>query len=81
MGYLYSMTERARILIEQAKLLSAEEREEIIEALLVSFGELPQASVDVSWRLEIDRRLSAIERGDEPTEDFETALAELRASK
>jgi putative addiction module component (TIGR02574 family) len=75
------MTERGRILIEQAKLLSAEEREEIIEALLVSFGELSPASNDAVWKLEIDRRLSAIGRGEEQTEDFETALADLRADK
>ena len=75
------MTERARILIEQAKLLSAEEREEIIEALLVSFGESLPDGIDDAWKLEIDRRLSAIEHGEDEAEDFDTALAELRANK
>ena len=75
------MTERARILIEQAKLLSAEEREEIIEALLVTFGKDAQTDDDHGWKAETARRLSAIDRGEELTEDFETAMVGLRSDK
>jgi hypothetical protein len=32
------MSERARIIVEQAKLLSAEEQEEVMEDLLSDFG-------------------------------------------
>ena len=69
------MTERARILIEQAKLLSAEEREQILDALLASVH--GDRGLGDGLESEVERRLAAIDAGEEPTEDLETALAEL----
>jgi hypothetical protein len=75
------MTERARILIEQAMLLSPGEQEEVMEALLVAFGRDAPVATDATWKVEVERRLAAIERGEEATEDFETALAELQGKR
>jgi putative addiction module component (TIGR02574 family) len=75
------MTERARILIQQAKLLSRSEREEVVEALLTTFGTDTPATSDATWKAEVERRLAAIDRGEEATEDFETALGELQGKQ
>jgi hypothetical protein len=59
--------------------LSEAERDEIVEALLASSDDEPSADIDSPWKREIDRRLPGIELRADPTEYFETALAELLA--
>jgi putative addiction module component (TIGR02574 family) len=75
------MTERARILIAQAKLLSPSEQEQVVEALLTAFGTDVPATTDATWKAEVERRLTAIDRGEEATQDFETALEELQSKQ
>ncbi len=72
------MTSDAKNLIEKAKALPAEDREDILEALLVSLRREPSADADQAWRDLIDARLTALERGDVETFDFDEAVATLR---
>ena len=72
------MTSEAKILIEKAKALPAEDREDILEALLVSLCREPAPDADEAWRNLIDERLAALERGDVETFDFDEAVAKLR---
>ena len=71
------MTERVRILIEQAKQLTPEERADVLAALLALQEELPRHLVDDAWRQEVRRRLDAVEAG-EPTYDAFEAIDEIR---
>lgn len=72
------MTSEAKILIEKAKALPAADREDILEALLVSLRREPSADADQAWRDLIDARLTALERGDVETFDFDVTVATLR---
>jgi putative addiction module component (TIGR02574 family) len=72
------MTSEAKILIEKAKSLPVSDREDILEAILVSLQREPSSDVDQAWRDVIDERLAALEGGAAETVDFDAAVAQLR---
>ena len=77
--YNSNMTSEAKILIEKAKSLPASDREDILEAILVSLHREPSTNADEAWRGLIDERLAALESGDIETFDFDDVAAKLRS--
>jgi len=63
---------------EQASRLSDTERAELALALIESLDGPADADVDESWRLEIDRRIGQIERGEVQLIPGEEVFARLR---
>jgi putative addiction module component (TIGR02574 family) len=57
------MTDKTKILIEEARKLSSEERIELVEAIMTSLGE-PDADIDAAWATEVEDRIAAHERGE-----------------
>ena len=72
------MTNETKLIIEKARTLSAAEREDIFEALLVSLHHDPSGETDKAWRALIDERLGQIEGHGGETIDFDEAVRELR---
>jgi putative addiction module component (TIGR02574 family) len=72
------MTERARMLIEQARALTPEQREDIAEALIDSIAEETQAEIDAAWVAEGERRWAEFKRSGERGLDPFEAIAEMR---
>ncbi len=62
---------------EQAKALSAEDRAKLAEAMLESLH-APVSEVEAAWAEEIERRVSAFDRGEIPTYAAEDVFAEAR---
>jgi putative addiction module component (TIGR02574 family) len=48
----------------KARLLSAEERAQLVDALLESLRGEKIAEIEAAWAVEIERRVSAYERGE-----------------
>ena len=72
------MTNESKLIVEKARSLSAAEREEILEALLVGLRQESATEVDQAWRDLIDERLEALARGEDYSVDFDEAVSELR---
>ncbi len=72
------MTNEAKSIIEKVRNLPVSEREVILEAVLASLREEPSAEVDEAWRIVIDERMAAYERGEIEAVDFEDAFNALR---
>jgi len=62
----------------EALKLSSEERALLADHLLASLH--AGSEVDDAWHVEVERRLQAIERGDEPLVPVSEALARVRRS-
>lgn len=71
------MNTRVEAVVEQAKVLSAEERVALLDALseLVS---PPDAQWQEAWARECEDRLAAYEQGRIEVEDFDVVMARLR---
>ena len=72
------MTNETKMIIEKASAPSPAEREDILEALLVSLHSDPPGETDQAWRDLIDERLEEFSRGSKETFDFNDAVQELR---
>ena len=59
------MSDTAKILIDQALELPAQERAVVAEQILLSLDK-PDAELDVIWASEAESRLSAYKSGQEP---------------
>lgn len=70
------MTAAVKAVLEQAKRLSPDERAEL-RAELDALDESPEWVA--AWKAELDRRWAAYERGEEPGEPADDAIAEVRA--
>lgn len=68
------MSEKAKILIAEARRLSADERLEIADAILASLAETASEH-EAEWLEEAKDRLAAYERGVLGSLDFDAALA------
>jgi putative addiction module component (TIGR02574 family) len=68
------MNKRTQAIIEEAELLSAEERIEMIEKLLASLDR-PDADIVRAWTIEAERRLDAYLNGSITARDAHTVLA------
>lgn len=63
-------------LAAKAAALAPEDRSRLIDLLLVSLHEGPLADVEAAWDEEVERRLSAHDRGEIQSLDGEQVLAE-----
>lgn len=61
-----------------ARLLSAEERAQLVDALLESLREEKIAEVEAAWAVEIERRVAAYERGEAKLVPAEEVFAKAR---
>ena len=71
------MSTRVEAMVEQAKVLTSEERVALLDAL----GELvspPNAQWQADWAKECEDRLAAYEEGKIQGEDFDVVMARLR---
>jgi putative addiction module component (TIGR02574 family) len=62
----------------EARLLSAEERAQLADALLESLRGEKIAEVEAAWAVEIERRVSAYERGEAKLVPAEEVFAKAR---
>lgn len=62
----------------EARLLSAEERAQLADALLESLRGEKIAEVEAAWAVEIERRVSAYERGEARLVPAEEVFAKAR---
>lgn len=62
---------------EQARGLSAEERARLAESMLESLH-APVSEVEAAWTEEIERRVTAFDRGEIPSYPAEDVFAEAR---
>jgi predicted restriction endonuclease len=67
------MTERATLLIEEARKLTSDERREIADALIKSLDS-SEALVEQAWLDEAKLRLAAYRRGEIAARDFDEVL-------
>ncbi len=67
------MTDKAKILIAEARNLSPEERIEIAEAMMASLD--PPDADDRAWLAEAKDRLAAYRQGELGARDFDDVLA------
>ena len=63
----------------EARLLSAEERSQLVDALLESLREGKIAEVEAAWEVEIERRVAAYERGETKLVPAKEVFAKARA--
>jgi len=63
-------------LAAKAAALAPEDRSRLIDLLLVSLHERPLSDVEAAWDEEVERRLSAHDRGEIQSLDGEQVLAE-----
>ncbi len=73
------MTERVRILTEQALALPASERERLCEALLISLQGSVNEEDEAALREEVQRRREAYKSGELSARPFEEILEERLA--
>jgi hypothetical protein len=77
------MNERVRMIVEQARQLSPEERREMFDWLDVEFAtersDGTPEEIERAWLEEIRRRIDQSERGETTPIDLEEALARARA--
>ena len=71
------MNERVKRISEQAKALSPEELEELVDELLLSLPET-DPEVENAWAEEAERRYAAVRRGEVETIDADEVFAGIR---
>ena len=72
------MTDKFKVVLEEALKLTANERAEVAEQLIASLDEVPDTDVEQAWQEEVRRRLQQVERGEVELIDSDTVMAELR---
>ena len=65
-------------LLDQARKLSPEARNALIDALH-DISAPPDAAWEAAWIRECEDRMTAIDRGEMPTYDFDEVMAQARA--
>jgi putative addiction module component (TIGR02574 family) len=75
------MTDKSKVVLEEALKLTANERAEVAERLIASLDEVPDADVEQAWQEEVQRRLQQIDRGEVRTIPWEEVQRQLRHGK
>lgn len=65
-------------LAQRGRALDAKDRERLVDLLLESLTESPDAEVEEAWRLEVRSRMTAYERGEAVLHDVEDVMAEAK---
>ena len=73
-----AMTETAKTLSERARMLSPEDRIELVDDILASLNE-PDPNIDRLWAKEAEERLAAYRRGEIKAVPLQEVLAKYRA--
>jgi hypothetical protein len=72
------MNERVRKLTEEIRKLSPEEQADLMDELLILTHGMPLPRSEKAWAEEIDRRITAVQRGNAPTLDARTVLRKYK---
>lgn len=72
------MTDKSKVVLQEALKLTANERAEVAEQLIASLDEVPDTDVEQAWQEEVQRRLQQIERGEVKTIPWEEVQRRLR---
>ena len=75
------MSTRSAHILEEALALPPQERAELVDQILASFGTAPDQAMLKKWGEEAESRLDAIERGDLPTIPADQVFAKYRTRK
>ena len=73
------MPDNVADLVVRGKQLPREERERLVDELLESLNEPASSELDAAWAVEIERRLSAYDRGEVRAVSAEEVFAKARA--
>ena len=73
------MSDTAAELALRGKQLPREEREQLVDELLASLNEPAVAALDAAWAAEVERRLSAYDRGEVQALAADDVFAKARA--
>lgn len=73
------MSDTAAELALRGKQLPREEREQLVDELLASLNEPAVAALDAAWAAEVERRLSAYDRGEVQALAADNVFAKARA--
>ena len=65
-------------LAQRGRALTAQDRERLVDLLLDSLEDAPDAQIEEAWRVEIRRRVAAYERGDAVLFDADEVMAEAK---
>lgn len=72
------MSDKSKVVLEEALKLTVNERAEVAEQLIASLDEVPDTDVELAWQEEIQRRLQQIDRGEVKTIPWEEVQRRLR---
>ena len=75
------MNDRVRTILDQARQLTAKERQELLDWFEVEFasdGEGTPAEIEAAWLDEVERRIEAAERDGTTFIDFDEAMRRAR---
>ena len=72
------MADVLKELEQKVKALTPEERARLAEVLLESLQDAPIAEIEAAWKLEIEQRVAAYDRGELRTISAEDVFAEAR---
>ncbi len=65
-------------LAQRGRALTAQDHERLVDLLLDSLEDAPDAQIEEAWRVEIRRRVAAYERGDTVLFDADEVMAEAK---
>ncbi len=72
------MSDKSKVVLEEALKLTVNERAEVAEQLIASLDEAPDTDAEQAWQEEIQRRLQQIDRGEVKTIPWEEVQRRLR---
>jgi len=77
------MNKRVTAIIEEARKLAPEERQDLLELLQIEFAgddeEGTPAEIEAAWLEEVERRIEKAERGETTAVDFDVVMARAKA--
>jgi len=73
------MTKEA--ILEKALTLEPVERHDLVQQLLRSLDEPMDPDIEKAWRVEVERRFAAVDRGEEKLIPLEEVLKKYRSNK
>jgi hypothetical protein len=72
------MNERVKRLTDEIRNLPPEDQAELLDELLVLTHREPDPEIEKAWAAEIEKRISAVERGEVELFDADEVLTEAR---
>ncbi|MFH1196676.1 MAG: addiction module protein [bacterium] len=72
------MTTLAKKYLDEAMHLSLEDRAELVDKLLISLNSSTQNEIDDLWKIEVEKRVEAYNRGDVNTIEGKAVFNEIK---